>query len=126
MKLFRPVGLKEYEKIKKMEFKGFPPRFVHQPIFYPVLNEEYASQIALNWNTKDKVSDYVGIVLAFDVDNEYISRFEVKVVGGSKHQELWIPAEDLDEFNKNIVGLLKFITGSITQAKTYFRQFGQR
>ena len=92
-----------------MSFKGFPPRFVHQPIFYPVLNEDYASQIASEWNTKDKVSDYVGIVLEFEVNDDYASQFDVKVVGNSKHQELWIPAEDLDEFNKNIIGKIKVV-----------------
>jgi len=109
MKLYRPVGLKEFEKIRKLDYKSFPPRFEHQPIFYPVLNKEYASQIAHDWNTKDKVSDYVGIVLEFDVEDEYISQFDVEVVGNSKHQELWIPSENLSEFNERIIGKIKIV-----------------
>ncbi|MBO0725121.1 MAG: hypothetical protein J2P52_05950 [Blastocatellia bacterium] len=30
-------------------------------------------------------------------------------VGSSIHQEYWIPAEDLQEFNRNIVGLIEVI-----------------
>lgn len=45
--LYRPVGLKEMELIAESGFKKFPPRLMWQPIFYPVLNEQYASQIAL-------------------------------------------------------------------------------
>ena len=103
MKLYRPVGLKEYKKISNLNFEAFPPRFVHQPIFYPVLNKEYACQIAEQWNSKDEVSDYVGIVLQFEVDDEYTLQFDVKVVGNNNHQELWIPSEDLDEFNNNML-----------------------
>jgi hypothetical protein len=109
MKLYRPVGLKEYIKIKDSGFKNFPPRFSYQPIFYPVLNKEYACQIAKDWNTRDKVSDYVGIVLVFDVNNGYITKFEPQVVGNKKHKELWIPAEDLEEFNNNIIGDIEVV-----------------
>ena len=31
----------------------------------------------------------------------------MKTVGGSIHQEYWIPAEELKEFNNNIVGLIE-------------------
>jgi hypothetical protein len=33
----------------------------------------------------------------------------VQKVGSSIHQELWIPAEDLAEMNRNIVGLIEVI-----------------
>ena len=104
------IKFTEYLKIKKTDFTAFPPRFDYQPIFYPVLNVEYACQIAKDWNTKDKVSDYVGIVLEFDVNDEYIAQFQTKVVGNANHKELWIPAETLDEFNKNIIGTIKIVT----------------
>jgi hypothetical protein len=40
----------------------------------------------------------------------YIDRFEVKVVGSSEvHQELWIPATDLAEFNRYIIGKIKIV-----------------
>lgn len=103
--LYRPTGLKEYQLIE--EHGTFPPRLDHQPIFYPVLNEEYAVEIASKWNTKDAVSEYVGVVTRFDVDAEYASRFNREVVGNSTHEELWVPARELDEFNAHIVGGIK-------------------
>ena len=81
MILYRPVGLKELKLIAETDFQAFPPRLSHQPIFYPVLNFEYAAQIAHDWNTKDEASDFVGFVTKFEVDDAYVSRFEVKVVG---------------------------------------------
>lgn len=111
MKLFRPVGIKEYELIKETQFTKFPPRLEGQPIFYPVLNREYAIEIAEKWNTKDEFSGYCGFVTEFDVNDEYVKKFKVKTVGSSNHKELWIPAEDLDEFNNNIIGKIKVING---------------
>lgn len=45
-----------------------PPRLEHQPIFYPVTNEEYAIQIARDWNTGDEASGFVGYVTRFEVE----------------------------------------------------------
>lgn len=50
MILYRPVGSKELELIKKSNYRRFPPRLTEQPIFYPVLNEQYATEIASSWN----------------------------------------------------------------------------
>ena len=109
MTLYRPVGLRELELIAESGFAAFPPRLPEQPIFYPVLNQEYAEQIAGDWNTKDPVSGYVGFVTAFDVDDEYLKNFERKVVGASKHSELWVPAEELGEFNRHITGPIRVV-----------------
>jgi hypothetical protein len=43
--LYRPVGQKELDLIRELEYRAFPPRLPEQPIFYPVLNQEYAAQI---------------------------------------------------------------------------------
>src|SRR5215813_1198543 len=91
--LYRPVGQKEFDLIAQSKFSDFPPRLPEQPIFYPVLNRQYADQIARDWNTKDERSGYVGYVLEFDVDAEYLSAFEVHQVGDRNHAEYWIPAE---------------------------------
>ena len=107
--LFRPVGLKEMELIAESNFKKFPPRLEWQPIFYPVLNKEYAEQIALKWNTNDEFSGFCGIVTAFDVDTNYIQKFEIQNVGGKMHNELWVPSDELEEFNKNIIGKINII-----------------
>jgi hypothetical protein len=36
-------------------------------------------------------------------------RYDIQTVGGSIHQEYWIPAEDLPEFNRDIVGKIEVI-----------------
>ena len=102
--LYRPVGIKELELIHSSKWKEFPPRLYWQPIFYPVLNQSYAEQIAFEWNTKDEFSGYCGIVTAFELKEEHYARYAVQNVGGVLHSELWIPAEELDSFNQNIVG----------------------
>lgn len=106
--LYRPVGENELRLIAKTMYKAFPPRLPGQPIFYPVLNEEYATQIAREWNPKNSTAQ-VGYVTRFAVRSAYLSQFDVKKVGGSIHLEYWIPAEKLDEFNANIVGLIEVI-----------------
>ena len=111
IKLYRPVGLKELELIRWSEWKKFPPRLEWQPIFYPVLNEPYASQIAREWNTKDEFSGYCGVVTAFDLLKEHFLKYNVQEVGGVIHQELWVPAEELEDFNKHIVGNIRVIAG---------------
>ena len=104
MYIFRPVGFNEMDLILNTGNRRFPPRLPSQPIFYPVLNKNYAIQIARDWNTKDVNSGFVGYVTEFDVDDNYISKFEVHQVGLPIHKELWIPAKELEELNGNIKG----------------------
>ena len=107
--LFRPVGQKELDLIRENGFREFPPRLSAQPIFYPVLNEEYAVQFARDWNTKDAASGYSGYVTRFQVSKDFLEPYPVKTVGNATHQEYWIPAEELDEFNQNITGQIEII-----------------
>lgn len=106
--LFRPVGQKELDLIAESGYREFPPRLPEQPVFYPVLNEEYARQIARDWNTKYTESKR-GYVTRFQVRKDYIQRYEVRTVGGSEHQEYWIPAEHLSKFNRNVIGRIEII-----------------
>ncbi|MEW4488141.1 hypothetical protein AB1L42_08670 [Thalassoglobus sp. JC818] len=115
--LFRPVGQAELDLIEAADWKRFPPRLEWQPIFYPVLTEDYAIRISRDWNTKDPNSQYVGYVLRFDVMKFFLDRYEIHEAGGRELREYWIPAEHLDEFNDNIVGTI-----SITHE---FRPTGQ-
>src|SRR4051794_306223 len=101
--LFRPVGLREMQLILEADRKAFPPRLPEQPYFYPVLNVDYADQIARDWNTKSPKSGFAGFVTTFKVDKAYIQQFDEHVVGAAIHRELWIPAEQLDEFNQHIL-----------------------
>jgi hypothetical protein len=107
--LYRPVGANELALIALSDFRRFPPRLPQQPIFYPVLNEEYARHIAREWNTKDQASGYVGYVLRFAVDADFLGRYPVQTVGAHQHQELWVPAEELETFNDHIVGPIAVI-----------------
>ncbi len=109
IKLYRPIGLKELELIAESGYRKFPPRLEWQPIFYPVLNEDYANQIANDWNTRDEFSGYAGFVTSFELTESYLAKFPVEHVGGFEHNELWVPAEELKEFNSNIVGEIKLI-----------------
>ncbi|MBK1813594.1 hypothetical protein JHL18_23535 [Clostridium sp. YIM B02505] len=109
MVLFRPVGKAELELIEKANYTEFPPRLPQQPIFYPVLNQKYAEEIAQRWNTGDINSQYKGYVLKFEIDDTYISQFEVQTVGNRHHQELWIPAEELENFNNYIIGKIQVV-----------------
>ncbi|MDF1741434.1 MAG: hypothetical protein P1U86_19895 [Verrucomicrobiales bacterium] len=111
--LYRPVGPEELVLIKNTDWTAFPPRLPDQPIFYPVMNEEYAIQIARDWNVKASGSGYV---TKFEVNTFYLSQFEVQRVGGKTHDELWIPAEQLEEFNGKIVGKIE-VTQTFTSEK---------
>lgn len=104
--LYRPVADAELKLIEESGWKKFPPRLPEQPIFYPVTNEAYAKQITVEWN----VPAYgVGYVTRFEVDEIYLSKFDIQNVGGELHDELWVPAEELEEFNAHIAGQIEVI-----------------
>jgi hypothetical protein len=104
--LYRPVGPKELALIEASGFREFPPRLPEQPIFYPVTNEEYARHIAEKWNVPESGAGYV---TRFAVREEFIARYPVQQVGARVHTEYWIPAEELAELNRNIVGEIEVI-----------------
>ncbi len=105
--LYRPVNDVELSLIKELNYKAFPARLPEQPIFYPVMNEGYAEQITREWN----VPAYgVGYVTRFEVETEYLKKFKVENVGGEGHDELWVPSEELEEFNMHIEGPIEVIS----------------
>jgi hypothetical protein len=106
--LFRPVGPKEIALIAQSGFAEFPPRLEGQPYFYPVQNEEYATQIARDWNAKAPEIG-AGFVTRFRVETDYLARYELRTVGGAIHKEYWIPAEEPPEFNRHIVGTIEIV-----------------
>jgi hypothetical protein len=101
MHLWRPVGFKEMGLVFDSGMIAFPSRLTHQPIFYPVLNQVYAEQIARDWNTQEE--DVAGYVTRFEVPDSFSDRYERHVVGGSTHEEWWVPADELSEFNRAIL-----------------------
>ena len=81
-----------------------------QPIFYPVLNQTYAEQIAKEWNTEDSFSGYCGVVTRFCITEKHFQHYNVENVGSEMHNELWIPALELQRFNENIVGKIEVVS----------------
>src|ERR1700746_2176435 len=94
--LFRATGERELALTRKSGMRAFPPRLPEQPIFYPVLSEEYATKIARDWNVP---ASGAGYVTRFRVRRDFLARYEVREAGGRAHLEYWIPAEDLAAFN---------------------------
>jgi hypothetical protein len=99
--LYRPTGPEEIELVKATGYKRWPPRLPDQPIFYPVTNAQYAAEIARDWNAK--ASGY-GCVTRFDVRKSFMDRYPIQQVGASHHTEWWVPAEELEALNDNILG----------------------
>ncbi|MGW8603546.1 hypothetical protein ACWGLB_31920 [Streptomyces sp. NPDC055893] len=104
--LWRPTGPTELDLVRELEWRAWPPRLPEQPIFYPVLDEEYAVMIARGWNVKHSGA---GFVTRFEVDTEFLRRYPVRQAGGRTILELWVPAEELDEFNAHIVGRIELV-----------------
>lgn len=107
--LYRPVGQPELDLIAASGYKAFPPRLSWQPIFYPVLNEDYASSIAKEWNTNDEANGSVGYVTRFEIPEVYFDQFVIQNVGARHHNEIWVPADQLETFNARIVGRIEVI-----------------
>jgi len=107
--LYRPIGIKEYQLIKASDYKSFPPRLEWQPIFYPVLNQAYAEEICYKWNVNDEFSCYCGLVTKFEVEYSMYLKYPIKNVGGTVHDELWVPSNELEEFNSAIDGQIEIV-----------------
>lgn len=105
--MYRPTGPEELKLVASTGFKRWPPRLPEQPIFYPVTNEQYAIDIASGWNVKDSG---IGYVTKFNVKKEFVDRYKIEKVGGAHHTEWWIPAEDLEALNGNIVGEIEVVS----------------
>ena len=104
VKLWRPTGPKELALVEASGWREWPPRLPGQPIFYPVLNEEYAAKIARDWNVPHSGAGYV---TRFQVLRSFLDRYEVHQAGGKTILEYWIPADDLPALNASIVGTIE-------------------
>ena len=71
--LWRPTGPEELALVEASGWRAWPPRLPEQPIFYPVLNEDYAVRIARDWNVP---ASGVGFVPA-----EELEEFNQHIVG---------------------------------------------
>lgn len=104
--LYRPIGPKELEALAQLAYRRWPPRLPEQPFFYPVVNERYAREIAAKWNVPESGS---GFVTRFEVKKSFMDHYPVRQAGGKQHLEWWIPAQDLEKLNDNIVGLIEVV-----------------
>lgn len=104
--LYRPTGPDELRLVEESGYRRWPPRLPDQPIFYPVTNQEYAAEIASKWNARDGKPGYV---TRFLVQASFMSRYPVQTVGGRRHTEWWVPAEELEQLNDHIVGLIEVV-----------------
>jgi hypothetical protein len=104
--LWRPTGPKELALVEASGWRQWPPRLPGQPIFYPVLNQDYATKIARDWNVPASGSGYV---TRFKVRKSFLDHYEVRQVGGQDILEYWIPAEDLPALNASIVGQIELV-----------------
>ncbi|MFC5911112.1 ADP-ribosylation/crystallin J1 [Streptacidiphilus monticola] len=104
--LWRPTGPEELALVAAADWRAWPPRLPEQPIFYPVLNEEYAVRIARDWNVP---ASGVGYVTRFEVETAFLARYPARQAGGRTILELWVPAEELPEFNRHIVGRIEVV-----------------
>ncbi|MEV6659363.1 ADP-ribosylation/crystallin J1 [Nocardia fluminea] len=104
--LWRPTGPAELARVAESGWRTWPPRLPDQPIFYPVLNEAYAVLIARDWNVP---ASGAGYVTRFEVRTDYLDNYDVQQAGGRDILEYWIPAEDLEEFNRNIIGAIEVV-----------------
>jgi hypothetical protein len=109
MILYRPVGPEEKKLLEEIGWRAWPPRLPEQPIFYPVLTFEYAEKIARDWNSTRPAPDNLGYVTKFEINEATAARYPVQNAGGGAHQELWVPAEELEAFNRGIVGSIEIV-----------------
>jgi hypothetical protein len=65
--------------------------------------------LAKQWNAEHPTSQGVGFVTIFRVRAEFLSKYEKHSAGGTAREEYWIPAAELAEFNRNIIGRIEVI-----------------
>jgi len=104
--LWRPEGPEELQLIREAGMSSFPPRLPEQPVFYPVLSEDYGIEIARDWNVPASGSGYV---TRFRVSKAFLDRYDVQEAGGRQHLEYRMPAEDLAAFNAAILGEIEIV-----------------
>lgn len=103
--LWRPTGPKELDLVRASQWRAWPPRLPEQPIFYPVLDEDYAIRIARDWNVKHDGAWPSS--LGSRSSRSSCAGTPSSRPAGRTILELWVPAEELDEFNAHIVGEIR-------------------
>jgi hypothetical protein len=79
--LFRPTGLKKLLLVRDSGWWAWPPR----------LPENF------------------GFVTRFIVPDDIVETYPVQGAGGRSHEEMWVPAEELEAFDRRIDGEIEVI-----------------
>jgi hypothetical protein len=104
--LYRSVGQEELDLIAASGWTVLPARLPRQSTIDLFTTEAHAVQVARDWEAKDSGA---GFVIRLDVDGDYLVRYPVQTVGGSALQAYWIPAEDLEEFNRQLLDTITVV-----------------
>jgi hypothetical protein len=105
--LYRIVASsEEYTRIVDSNYSTFSPlNFDSQNNFLFFLSKEDAVGTARYWNFKGSLLD----VVACYVRNDYLNRYNVRIDRDLKKKVYYIPAEELVEFNRNIINKIEVI-----------------
>ena len=104
--LFHALGSDELELIKRSGWTQFPSRSREEPLFYPILTEEYATQVAKEAYVE---VDGVGWVIKSAVSTDFVRKYDVQQIGASYQREYWIPAAELADLNRHLVGPIEVL-----------------
>ncbi len=109
MKLWRPIGEQELGKIEASGMRAFPVTTRHEPIFFPVHSFEYADKIARSWNSVEEDYQFLKFIVMFSLTDKFLARYATQSACEGRYVEYWIPPEDLDEVNENIIGQIEVV-----------------
>ena len=104
--LYRPVGDREFGHIRDSGWRLFPPRFDGYPLFCALLDENYATESARDWTTKNGARVHV---LRFDVGQEFISGCHIRPAESSNYRQYLIPSTELADLNAHLIGPIEVI-----------------
>ncbi len=102
--LYRAVNAEELAALQSLRWKGFPP--CAEAAFYPALNARFALDFIHSQEGGKKPALYL---TRFQIHAGYVRSFEVQTLSGEVHDELWVPAEEWENFNRNIVGRIAVV-----------------
>lgn len=104
--LLRPTGPEELALVEPAGWSAWPPRLPEQPIFYPVLNEAYATKIARDWNMPRGGTGYV---TRFKLEKSYLDRYEVTRSAAASTWSTGDLPRELDDINEHLVGQIEVV-----------------
>ncbi len=102
---YKAVGMPEWRLIRADGACGFPECMLRHRLYFPALFFERACCFARDWHTKDRFSEFAGLVLAYPVRRDFLSEYEVREAAGE--DDLWLALEQNRQLNKNLLGKIR-------------------